>query len=436
MGNGLNDFSKTEKNAQRALNSILQSGDGSTGGATTPKVSVAEARQEPVYVPQTGREAVRVLFIATDTTLLTQATTSLDGFTAISDVFDEVHVLVLRTGLPPKNPVLRVAYNTWLYTATAKHAWELPFAGWRLLNEQLVFADGFRPDLIVARDTYESAVTAYGAGKFYGRPTQLHIPHERMPAASRLRRWLRCHMPNRFPSLRVETQEDLDHAMAQFTHCHDISVLPRFRNYVREFTGEKQSYLTDKYKQFNFVILFVGDFYTTQSAFLVIDALRGVLRNPRVGLVMVGDGPGSADCMRRAEILGVSDQVVIERRADNLRNYIASADVMVVVDETLTADEIVLSGAAAGAPMVVVETPLRRDLFDIPDAALLVPAKNPNRIADGVTKILNDNALRHQMRAFSRDVAERRLQSDPTAFEAAYRDSIERAIIASDDVLA
>lgn len=50
-----------------------------------------------------------------------------------------------------------------------------PFAGIEMVEEQLEFANGFRPDLIVARDPFESAIVALKIAKKYNRPTQLHI---------------------------------------------------------------------------------------------------------------------------------------------------------------------------------------------------------------------------------------------------------------------
>ncbi|KXJ99793.1 MAG: hypothetical protein UZ19_OD1000291 [Parcubacteria bacterium OLB19] len=142
----------------------------------TRYLSVEEAiHDQSVYEVKSERAETRVLFVSRDESLLNPTQQSLDGYTNISDLFDEVHILILRQGIRAKNPALRVANNVWLYTASDKDWWKTPFAGMKLINDQLVFAGGFRPDLIVARDPFESAVLAIMLGKKYERPVQIHV---------------------------------------------------------------------------------------------------------------------------------------------------------------------------------------------------------------------------------------------------------------------
>lgn len=126
------------------------------------RISVAEALAAPrVYHADTTRNVTRVLFISKDESLLNPETQSLDGFLNLKELFDEVHIVILREGIPPKNPVMRVSDNVWIYTAAA-HTWiGTPKAGIDLITKEMVFASGFRPDLIVARDPFESALVAH-----------------------------------------------------------------------------------------------------------------------------------------------------------------------------------------------------------------------------------------------------------------------------------
>lgn len=141
-----------------------------------PKVTAEEAMSgASVLEFDSSRDVTRVLFISRDTGLLNPTQQSLDGYVDLSDLFDEVHILILREGIPPKYPVLRVEDNVWLYTATAKAWWRTPSAGMEVVENELEFASGFRVDLIVARDPFESAYLANKLAEKYGRATQLHI---------------------------------------------------------------------------------------------------------------------------------------------------------------------------------------------------------------------------------------------------------------------
>lgn len=414
--------------AQQSLDAILTAEKRSPARATEATVSISVARQEPVYTPQTGRTKTRVLFVTTDVSILTQTTKSLDGFTAIAEVFHEVHIMVLRTGIPAKHPVLRVDANTWLYTVTAKHEWQLPFMAWRMMQQELSFAEGFRPDVLVARDAGVSALAVYGAGRVYDRPVQLHLAETPEVTLGLVARFVRKWLVRTFASVRVTTDEQAQAVKASHPGCHDVSVLPRFRNYLGLFTGQQGMYLQQKYPQFNFIILYIGQLTPTSTAFSAIDAVRSVLRNPRVGFVIVGNGTGVMECERRATLLGIRDQVVIERRADDIAQYVASADLLLVTDTDSAADEVALYGASAGTPMVLAKTTLRSDLFADGSSAYVIDDVRSARTSDLLVQLLNDSQSRLIMRHTVRQVAEDRLYVDPTAYQASYRASIEAAI--------
>ncbi len=417
------------KQAQQSLDSILRNGRQKNQNPSVPEVSVSEARQTPVAELASTRTKTRVLFITTDTAMLNQSTKSLDGFTAIRDLFHEVHIMVLRTGIKPKNPVLRIDDNTWLYTVTAKYAWQLPFFGWSMLAKELTFAEGFRPDIIVAREVGASAFCAYGAGTYYGRSTQLHIPERYRPAAKWLQRKFESWLIRLFPSIRVTTEEIAVSYQSMLGDEYDIAILPRYRGYINDFSGQQGTYLRTKYPQFSFIVLYVGDLTPTSTAFSAIDAVRGILRNPRVGFLMVGNGTGVMECERRAELLGIKDQVVIERRADDIASYMSSADALLVTDADATADEVVLYGASAGTPTIMTKTSLREDIFVDGDSAYLVPDARSARIGEILIRLLNNNSDRLLMRDRSRQAVVSRLASSQHDYERAFRTSVEGALL-------
>ncbi len=399
-----------------------------TSQIKTGDVSVAVARTQPLLEPASVRRTTRVLFVTTDTAILNQTNKTLDGFTAIADMFDEVHIMVLRTGIAAKYPVLRVSKQTWLYTVTANHDWQLPFRAWHMMKKELVFVDGFRPDLIVARDQFISAFVVYVAGRHFHRPTQLHV-NERLFARRRLTALLSRMLTGKFLSIRTMTENCSKEIRLRHHQITDCSPLPQFRDYLLRFTGEQRSVLAEKYRQFNFFILYVGNFTHTSSAFYAIDAVRDILQNPRVAFVMVGDGLAVGECLRRAELLKIKHQVIVERQVPDIDSYISSADILLVTDTDAAADEIVLKGAAAGAPMVMTNTILREDWFAADDTVIKVSNRNIIKTSDALRGLLQDVTLRYRLRYRVRQVAESILPVDITQYEISFRDSLEEAIV-------
>ena len=183
------------------------------------------------------RNVTRVLFVSRNTDLLSPTEQSLDGYLDVSGLFAEVHILILREGIVPKKPVLRAAPNVWIYTAASSVWWKTPLAGIELMQNQLEFAAGFRPDLIVALDPFESAVTAYRLGKVYQKPMQLHIlenylapDFNKKADGNWIRRFLARYTVARFLSIRTRTDAMESRLKDRFT-VPDLATLPRFQDY-------------------------------------------------------------------------------------------------------------------------------------------------------------------------------------------------------------
>ncbi len=421
-----------EARAQGALDVVLnQTYQNARRAHTETQVPVSVARQTPLLTPTTGRSHARALFITTDVSILSQTTKSLDGFLNISDVFDEVYIMVLRTGIPAKYPVLRVATNVWLYTVSGKHAWHTPWLAWRMILREFVFAEGFRPDVIIARDPYESALVAMMASRHFDRPCQVQVPAERLPLYVNRpywQKWLRRWLVPLFSSIRTDTTEQLETLRNKNPHA-DIDIIPKFRSYTAQLDGTRTLFLREKYPQFNYIILYVGELQIGSSIFNALDAVRNVLRNQRVGFVIVGDGPVLHDCQKRVALLGITEQVIFERSVETLVDYFCSADTLLVTDVNSDADDVVLYGAAAGLPMVMTDTHIRQDLFvDGRDVVLCRPG-DVTALDKGLSRLLNNPVDRTVYGRNVRRIAEVRLHSDPTTYVQAYQESIERAIV-------
>jgi glycosyltransferase involved in cell wall biosynthesis len=401
------------------------------------KVSAEQAmRDKRFFAVSSDRNVTRVLFISYNTELLNPTTQSLDGYINIKELFDEVHILILRTGIPPRYPVLRAAPNVWLYTASAKHWWQTPFAAFQMLENELVFAAGFRADLIVARDPFESAVVAFKAAEKYGRPTQLHILEDYSTAEflqrSRQNFW-RLFLPfftvPRFSSIRTATSAMLERIQKKQTIL-DIDILPRYQNYEALIERTDQIDLKAKYKPFIFFLVYVGRLDHTSTLYRALDAARFVLRNQRVGMIVLGDGSSRGEFEQRAKMLGIERQVVFETKVGDVVPYLKSANLLVVTDTDQESEEVVLKGAATGVPMVMARTEKREDVFVHGESAFLCEASDVQAFTDRINDLLNNIGLRHQFVINAQDMIREQFHHDPRQYREAYRASIEQAFFA------
>lgn len=409
---------------------------------STKYLSVEEAlNAEAVYQAVSSRDVTRVLFISRDESLLSPTKQSLDGYTNVADLFDEVHILILRQGIPTKTPVLRVSDNVWLYTATHHSWWMTYFSGRKLAVEQLVFADGFRPDMIVARDPFESAVVAISLGREYERPVQIHVLENYVSKdffESSRKNWWRRFLP-RFTIPRVKSVRTTTKAMATFLAKQfavpDLSILPRLNNYESLIKVQPTINLKDKYKPFVFIMLYIGRLGYDSMFYRLLDAARFGLRNPHLGLIALGEGSGQKEFEKRAEVLGIREQVVFEPNIKDQVPYLKSANVLIVPDITPESEEVVLQGAAAGIPLILARTPAREDLFVDGQSALLCDPGSVDEFSLKLNILMNDVLLRRQLVEAAQNMITSRFHEDPEVYKNTYRESIEQVLFLNDEKL-
>lgn len=402
-----------------------------------PTVTAERAMTENrVFKTVSNRDVTRVLFISHNTDLLNPTQQTLDGYIDISDLFDEVHILILREGITSKNPVLRVAHNVWLYTASSKHWWRTPAAGVKMVSEQLEFASGFRPDLIVARDPFESALAAISLAKKHNRPLQLHVLDD-YSTSEFLKRsphnFWRLFLPfftvPKFLSVRTLTNTMLTMLQKKFV-IQDVAMLPRYQNYESLIDSTAQIDLKEKYKPFIFFIVFSGKLGHESTLYRAIDAARFVLRNPRVGLLVLGDGKARSEFEKRSKLLGIERQVVFEPKVIDVLPYLKSGNILIVTDTDSDSEELVLKAAAAGIPMVMSRTDVREDIFSHGESAFLCESSDVQAFTDRINDLLNDVLLRKQFVERGQDIIREQFHSDPREYLEAYRTSIEQAFFA------
>jgi len=411
-----------------------------SSGEVVPSVTAEQAMKEARLVQhQSQRDVTRVLFISQDLELLNPTRQSLDGYLDISDVFDEVHILVLRQGIKPTQAVLRPQKNVWIYTAASSHWWLVPRRGQELLQEQLVFADGFRPDLVVAREPFESALVALWVHKKFNTPIQLHVllnfyaaSFSKLASGNWLRRFVARYTIPKFPSIRTATQR-MQHLLIDHYDVADIKRLPQLNVYESIANVRQTLDLKAKYPQYVFNILFVGNLTNSSKATQAIDAARFMLLNQRIGMIVLGDGPAYRDCVKRAKLLGIEQQLVFERRSRDRVQYLKAANLLIVTDTDPQSEELVLQAAGAQIPMIMTWTEAREDMFTHLESAYICPPDDVQALADGIHELMNNYPLRKQVTEQAFEAITKRFHQDPEEYRKDYRDSIEQALFVDDE---
>jgi UDP-glucose:(heptosyl)LPS alpha-1,3-glucosyltransferase len=142
------------------------------------------------------------------------------------------------------------------------------------------------------------------------------------------------------------------------------------------------------------ILLFVGHAFERKG---LVDAVAALARcGPNAHLVVVGGG--DADAYRReADALGVGERVHFVGAVDSPEDYYAAADVFVLPTRSDPWGIPVIEAMAAGVPVVTTAAAGSADVAERAGAALLVPPRSPERLAQAIGDLLADPDRRRTM---------------------------------------
>lgn len=425
---------------QKLLNHFLTS---PADELSTVGVVNSQVAKESITLPlemQVDRNKTRVLFISRDESV-TGGVFSIDGYIDLSELFDEVHIILLRTSsLPVRFPVLRVATKVWLYVANAKYWWQTPFKALSVIADNLAFADGFRPDIIIAHDPFESTLVATIASTRYNRPFQVHILEDFYQSEflvtndhPRLRRWLAKYLLRNTKSIRVPTKQISQMVQRRFPAVSDVATLPRFNKYATVLTESITYDVKQIYPDFALTILYIGTLNYDNLAQLVIDGISPLCEALNIGLIIIGTGPAQTELKKRVQQLKLERYVVFETSSSRQNDYLKTADILVVTSTTSAADELVIKGAALGIGLLATPTPVRTDLFTNNSSILFLPIKRSLAISNCLKTLAEDRAKLIQLMKSAQQIIFEKLYTNPIEYQYEYRKSIEQVLFIDDD---
>ena len=426
-------FDDISERAQTTLDYIISGKEEKQVAFKADQTPVSQALHgEQVVHYESNRTRSRVLFISSDPEGLKESSWLQKHINNISSVFEEVHVVVLKHGRKHEYPTKRIGENIWIYSVNFGSVWFLSQTIERFAESQLQFSEGFRPDVIVALDPFYAGKTALYLAKLYDRPLQVHVLKDFLTPSfaeeskeNKSKVSIAKGVLKKVKSVRTNSSLLYDKLGKSFSKIEDIGMLPRHFDADKLIKTKRSSVLKQKYPQYVFIMLAAEVLDQDNTIFRTLDAARSMLFSPRIGLVIMGDGPMRAELEKRTEILGIKEQVIFEPNPNNLNDYMLSADMFISNDISPVGDEYVIQAAAAGLPIVMARTPLRDDLFVDGESGLLCDPDDTIGFSQKMNSILNTNAFRLQFATNARLIIKDRLHTDPEMYKVAYRDSIE-----------
>lgn len=402
------------------------------------EVLARDARQAaPILETVSDRDSMRLLIFTKNTTYRQLGSLSQKRLMEFSGLFAEIHVVLLSEMSDEPQATIRLADNIWLYSTESTSWWKAGIDAYRVANEQLVFAGGFRADIVIAEDPFESGVAGYFIARKYERPFQVHVLEdifdsefkERDPHNA-LRLFVAKHILNRSNCIRTASEYLRTKVTEAYPEHGEVTeALPLYYNLEvwRDMTPTVN--LKERYPQFKFIILHISGMHARSHTIEVIHGAAPLLRMyPTIGLVIIGNGPYRSAVEKQVIALGVQSQIAFEPVPDEVISYMKSANVLVHLSDDPAEDTVVLEAAAVKLPVIASGENIAGTLFVHNESAFLCNGPDPACVSHHLRAFLNDNLSRTRFAMNAQEAVFERIEQDYAAYLRAYRASIERCV--------
>jgi len=147
-----------------------------------------------------------------------------------------------------------------------------------------------------------------------------------------------------------------------------------------------------------YLIVAVGRLAKVKGFDILIQAVARLIKELDVRLIIIGDGEERSNLLRLTKELRVDGVVCFLGWQSNPWKYMARADVFVLSSLVEGFPNVIGEAMALGLPVLATNcSPGVRELLEDGKSGLLVPAGDPEALAEGIARVLSDEGLRQEL---------------------------------------
>lgn len=202
----------------------------------------------------------------------------------------------------------------------------------------------------------------------------------------------------------IALTEDMKRAM-QAIYNRDITIVPNgidLKEYISELPVQNVEGAEKR-------ILFVGRLHPVKGVQYLLQAMQMVHEEvPGAKLILVGDGEEREHLETLTDNLGIRECVEFAGRVphERVQDYMNQAEVFVLPSLSEGFPVTILEAMACGLPIVATRVGGLPDIVEGGVNGYLVNVKNPNKIADKILFLLENDEVREEISANNREKAE------------------------------
>lgn len=392
---------------------------------------------------------MKVLTVGSDRKIFEEGSAVRARMVEYAGLFEELHVIVFALKSQITNHKSQIAPNCWIYST---HSWSRWLYIWNAIRISRSIVKLVRTGtgggqlskvsdwVIDAQDPFECGLAAYKIAQRENLPLHLQIHTDflspyfaALSFLNKIRVRIARKVLPRTTQIRV-VSERIKNSLSQVNYqLSKVSVLPIWTDLAKFANGAATIDLKEKYPQWHFIILIASRLTKEKNVGFALKVLtEAVKKYPKIGMVIVGEGPLEKSLKRKAKSEKLESSVAFEGWQSDLVSYYKTANLFLQTSLYEGFGLSLLEAVASGCPTVSSDVGIAPELLNHKGHSFVCPVGELACFTQKVSELIENNQLRT---FFSLEIAPTVVTAflqSKEEYLAAYKASIESATRLSD----
>jgi glycosyltransferase involved in cell wall biosynthesis len=179
------------------------------------------------------------------------------------------------------------------------------------------------------------------------------------------------------------------------------------------------------------LVLAASRFVKQKNVPLLIRAFsRAAKTRPRIGLLLVGDGPERSHIEAAVRVAALGERIRMEHWTERITDLMAGADIFALPSDYEGWGMTAVEASAMGTPVVMTDVGCAGAVVKDGESGLVVPVRGEEAFAAALARLLDDTELRSRLGAAAREAARTVVSGDAydNAIVAGWRDALNQKL--------
>ncbi|MFA5736561.1 MAG: glycosyltransferase family 4 protein [Candidatus Paceibacterota bacterium] len=336
---------------------------------------------------------MKVLMISTDRKIFEEKSAVRARMFDYARLFEQLEIVVFAKKVD-KFKETQIASNCRAYPTNSLSSFFYVWSAIRV-GRKVLKGGNDRFGVVTCQDPFETGLAGWFLAKRFNIKLnfQLHTDafssfFERESLKNKIRVWLARKLLPQANSVRV-VSERIKQSLAFLLLKTEPVVLPIF---VSPYSNPRiiTENLHQKYPQFDFVILMASRLTREKNFSLALRSLASVIKtNPRIGLVIVGDGPEQKKIEKEILRLNLNENVVLEKWNNNLLAYYQTVDLFLLTSNYEGYGRTFIEAAQASCPILTTDVGIVGEILN-ENNSLICPIVNEECLSEKILWAFNN----------------------------------------------